>query len=62
MLESSRVHLLKFSSVDSTMRLADAFVNNNSAAKAYTSALAEHDILDNTNGSTPLALAFQADC
>ena len=40
------------------MRLADAFVNNNAAAKAYTAALAEHDILDQSDMSAPMALAF----
>ena len=58
MLESSRVHLLKFKSVDTTMRLADSFVNNNASAKAYMAALAEHDILDQSDMSAPIALAF----
>ena len=44
------------------MRLADAFVTNNAAAKAYTAALADHDILDDTGVIAPMALAFQADC
>ena len=40
------------------MRLADSFVNNNAAAKAYMAALAEHDILDQSDMSAPIALAF----
>lgn len=54
-LEDSRVHLLKFKEVDTTMRLAEEFAPK----EYYTEALA--DLTPHTVGNPGAALAFQAE-
>jgi hypothetical protein len=53
-LELSKVHLIQFSEVDTTMRLADEF----GPKQAYTVTLSEIEERDHPYGA---ALAFQAD-